>query len=126
MSLSNSLQNVHQLLEQRANRLEQKVAAAQARGSDDPNDVTDRKDEANERVLAEVGNAEVERDLAELRQIALARQRIADGSYGRCVDCGVDIDPRRLLAQLAAARCIRCQAEAEAEAERNPHATPRG
>ena len=37
----------------------------------------------------------------------------ADNSYGRCVDCGVDIDPRRLLAQPAAARCIRCQAEAE-------------
>ena len=117
MPLSNSLQNVLQLLEQRANQLEQEVAAAQARSSDDPNDVTDRKDEANQRELAEIGNAEVERDLAELREIALARQRIADGSYGRCADCGVDIDPRRVLAQPAAARCTRCQAEAE----RNPH-----
>ena len=122
MPLSNSLQTVQQLLERRAKQLEQDVAAAQARGNDDPNDVTDRKDEANARMLAEVGNAEVERDLAELRQIALARQRIADGSYGRCADCGVDIDPRRLLAQPTAARCTRC----EAEAERKPHATLRG
>ena len=122
MPLSNSLQTVDQLLEQRATQLEQEVAAAQARGNDDPNDVTDRKEEANERVLAEIGNAEVERDLAELREIALARQRIADGSYGRCADCGVDIDPRRLLVQPAAARCTRCQTEAE----RGPHATPRG
>ena len=122
MPLSNSLQTVQQLLEQRAKQLEQEVAAAQVRGNDDPNDVTDRKDEANARVLAEIGNAEVERDLAELREIALARQRIADGSYGRCVDCGADIDPSRLLAQLAAVRCTRCQAEVE----RSPHATLRG
>lgn len=122
MPLSNSLQTVQQLLERRAKQLEHEVAAAQARRNDDPNDVTDRKDEANERVLAEIGNAEVERDLEELRQIALARQRIADGSYGRCADCGVDIDPRRLLAQPTAARCTHCQAEAE----RNPHATVRG
>jgi len=122
MPLSNSLQNVRQLLEQRAKQLEQEVAAAQARASDDTNDVTDRKDEANQRVLAEIGNAEVERDLAELRDIALARQRIDDSSYGRCTDCGVDIDPRRLLAQPAAARCTRCQAEAE----QNPHPSSRG
>lgn len=122
MPLSNSLQNVRQLLEQRAKQLEQEVAAAQARASDDTNDVTDRKDEANQRVLAEIGNAEVERDLAELRDIALALQRIADSSYGRCTDCGVDIDPRRLLAQPAAARCTRCQAEAE----QNPHPSSRG
>ena len=122
MPLPPSLQAVHQLLEQRAKQLEQEVSAAQARGNDDLNDVTDRKDEANDRLLAVVGNAEVERDLAELRAIALARERIADGSYGRCTDCGVDIDPRRLLAQPTAIRCTRCQAEAE----RHPQATPRG
>ena len=120
MPLSNALENVDQLLEQRAKQLEQEVAAVQARGSDDPNEVTDRKDEASQRVLAEIGNAEAERDLAELREISLARQRIAANSYGRCVDCGIDIDPRRLLAQPAAARCTRCQTEAERSATRRP------
>lgn len=52
------------------------VAAAQARGDDGLHDVTDRKDEANEHLLAVIGGAEVERDLAELREIALARERI--------------------------------------------------
>ena len=122
MPLPTSPQTVHLLLERRAEQLEQEIAAAQARGNDDPNDVTDRKDEANERSLAVVGNAEVERDLAELRQIALARERIADGSYGRCADCGIDIDPRRLLAQPTATRCTHCQAGAE----RHPQATLRG
>ena len=122
MPLPPSLQAVHQLLKQRAKQLEQEVSAAQARGNDDLNDVTDRKDEANDRLLAVVGNAEVERDLAELRAITLARERIADGSYGRCTDCGVDINPRRLLAQPTATRCTPCQAEAE----RHPQATLRG
>ena len=122
MPLPISLHTVRQLLEQRAKQLELEIAAAQARGNDDPNDVTDRKDEANERLLAVIGNAQVERDLAELREIALARQHIADGSYGRCADCGLDINPRRLLAQPTATRCTRCQAEAE----RHPRATLRG
>ncbi len=122
MPLPISLQTVHQLLEQREGQLRQEVSTVQARGNDDPNDVTDRKDEANDRLLAAVGNAEVERDLEELRAITLARQRIADGSYGRCADCGLEIDPRRLLAQPTATRCTRCQAEAE----RHPQATLRG
>ena len=113
MNLPTSLQTVRQLLEQRAKQLEQEIAAAQVRGNDDQNDVTDRKDEANESFLALIGNAEVERDLAELREITLARERIADGSYGRCADCGADINPHRLLAQPAATRCTHCQAEAE-------------
>lgn len=121
MPLPTSLQTVHQLLKQRERQLLQEVSTAQARGNDDLHDVTDRKDEANDRLLAQVGNAEVERDLEELRAIALACERIADGSYGRCTDCGVDIDPLRLLAQPTAFRCTRCQAEAE----RHPQATPR-
>ena len=119
MPLSNSLKNVDQLLEERAKQLEQEVAGVQEPGSDDPDEVTDHKDEAGQRVLEEIVNAEAERDLVELREIALARQRIADNRYGRCVDCGVDMDPRRLLAQPAAARCTRCQADAE----RGPNAT---
>ena len=113
MPLPTSLQTVRQLLDERAKQLEEEIAAAQARGDDALNDVTDRKDEANERFLAVIGGAVVERDLAELREIALARERIADGRYGRCADCGVGIDPRRLLAQPTAARCTFCQGKAE-------------
>ena len=121
MPLPVSLQTVHQLLDRRAEQLEQEIAAAQARSDDSPHDVTDRKDEANERLLAVISDAEVERDLAELREIALARKRMADGNYGRCADCGADIDPRRLLAQPTASRCTLCQAEAE----RHPQPPPR-
>ena len=116
------IQTVRQQLDQRAKQLEQEVAAAQARGDDGLRDVTDRKDAANEHLLAVISGAEVERDLAELREIALARERIADGSYGRCADCGADIDAHRLLVQPTASRCTFCQNEAE----RRPQATLRG
>ncbi|MBA3623853.1 MAG: TraR/DksA family transcriptional regulator [Methylibium sp.] len=106
-------QTVLALLARRENQLEQDVASAQVRSDAAGHEVTDRKDEANERSLAVVGSAEIERDLAELREIALARERITAGSYGECVDCGEAIDPRRLQAQPTAIRCIACQGRAE-------------
>ena len=38
-----------------------------------------------------------------------------NGGYGRCRDCGMEIDPRRLAADPAAALCITCRQSAEAE-----------
>lgn len=48
-------------------------------------------------------------DLAELRDIDLALQRVANGTYGACVDCGRAIDPVRLDARPAARECIICK-----------------
>jgi RNA polymerase-binding transcription factor DksA len=53
--------------------------------------------------------AELSRDQDELRDIEAARRRLADGSYGICTDCGVDIGFERLHAEPEAARCIECQ-----------------
>jgi DnaK suppressor protein len=53
--------------------------------------------------------ADESRDFAELRAIEAARQRMSDGTYGRCTDCGVDIGLQRLRAEPEAARCIDCQ-----------------
>jgi DnaK suppressor protein len=54
-------------------------------------------------------NAAATRDLAELRSIEAARNRIEKGTYGQCVDCETDISYERLLAQPAAERCAPCQ-----------------
>lgn len=43
-----------------------------------------------------------------------ALQRIADGSYGRCVDCGRELPDERLEARPEAARCVDDQRKAEA------------
>lgn len=57
--------------------------------------------------------AERQRDAAELATVRAARQRLAAGHYGRCVQCGDDIDRARLGAQPAAARCAACQTDFE-------------
>jgi RNA polymerase-binding transcription factor DksA len=69
----------------------------------------DPGDESVARMIAELDQAEVSRDVGELRRLDEARRRFDEGSYGNCADCGNDIDYRRLRVQPAAIRCIRCQ-----------------
>jgi DnaK suppressor protein len=54
-----------------------------------------------------------EREAAELNDIDAALQRLSDGSYGACVDCGADIPRPRPLASPTALRCIACQSVQE-------------
>ena len=54
-----------------------------------------------------------EHESAELRAVEAALQRIELGSYGQCIDCGVDIPAPRLHAAPTAARCIDCQEKIE-------------
>lgn len=69
----------------------------------------DKADVAIADQAADLGNAELMRDLRELRELEDAQARLAIGSYGRCVDCNSDIPYARLRAQPAASRCIACQ-----------------
>ena len=47
-------------------------------------------------------------EIQEVHQIQGALRRIAEGTYGVCVQCGADIDPKRLEALPIATRCISC------------------
>ena len=38
-----------------------------------------------------------------------ALQRIADGTYGRCIECGDEIPHERLVVNPTAERCFLCQ-----------------
>jgi RNA polymerase-binding transcription factor DksA len=71
--------------------------------------VRDIGDEAVADLITDVDQAEVARDIDELRELNAAHRRLADGSYGICMDCGADIGVERLRAQPAAARCVACQ-----------------
>jgi len=73
----------------------------------------DRGEEALADLVADLGNAEVTRDLHELRGLESALRRIADGGFGLCADCGADIPLERLRVQPAAERCLECQARHE-------------
>ena len=114
------LKNLERRLDSREAQLRQEITAARHRSAGQaPGEVTDAKDAAAINAETVVADAEVARDLAELRDIHLARERIADESYGACIDCGDDIDVRRLLAQPETSRCLQCQGCAERAAAGN-------
>lgn len=54
-----------------------------------------------------------EHDVAELETIEMALQRIAQGTYGLCEVCDMQIPLTRLLAFPPALRCLTCQSAAE-------------
>jgi len=64
--------------------------------------------------------AEVSRDAGELSEIEAALARLADGTYGTCVECAAPIPFARLHANPSAARCIACQERLETGSRRGP------
>ena len=48
-----------------------------------------------------------------LKSTKIAKQRLEDGSYGYCDECGETIAFNRLQAYPDAAMCIECQSDAE-------------
>ena len=49
-----------------------------------------------------------------IRKIKAALQRIQEGTYGECEECGEDISPARLQARPVTSYCIRCKTKLEA------------
>jgi RNA polymerase-binding protein DksA len=106
------------LIEERRDALLDEIRREVARGRDESyaevaGATHDAGDEALADMVADLANAEVTRDLGEVRGLDAALRRIADGNFGICVDCGSDIPLARLQAQPGAARCIECQARHE-------------
>ena len=71
--------------------------------------VRELEDESFADLIVDVGLAEIDRDLDELRAIDAALLRMADGSYGICAACDRPIDVKRLNLTPQALRCIDCQ-----------------
>jgi DnaK suppressor protein len=55
----------------------------------------------------------VRRKNEELFRIEDTLRRIEEGDYGVCLDCGLDIPPRRLELMPEAVRCTQCQERLE-------------
>ena len=73
-------------------------------------DTLDEVQFAGERELA-IRNLDRESRL--LQSIRSALARMEDGSYGVCLQCDTQINPKRLSAVPWAAYCVRCQEEAD-------------
>lgn len=75
--------------------------------------VGDTGDESVAHMMTDLSLSAATRDVNELRDVDRALRRIADGTYGECVDCGGDIDYERLKAYPTAMRCVTCQTQHE-------------
>ena len=73
-------------------------------------DVLDEIQSAGEREL-EIRNLDRESNL--LRKVRSSLGRIADGTYGKCLHCEVEIKAKRLAAVPWTAYCIQCQEAAD-------------
>ena len=73
----------------------------------------DSGDQATGDALADLNLAIIDRHVREIRDIEAAKARIADGSFGACIDCRADIGFERLLAYPTAKRCFVCQRQHE-------------
>jgi RNA polymerase-binding protein DksA len=103
---------------ERQRLLTEEVSAQRAQAAEEGNDDAiggpgDAGDESVVRMATDLHLQEAGRDLEEMRAIDGALTRIADGSYGRCDECGIEIDYARLEAQPAALRCVECQTQFE-------------
>lgn len=73
----------------------------------------DSGDAAAASLLRDITEAEIIRDVGEVRDIVAAEQRLAAGQYGICIDCGSAIRYKRLDAYPTAKRCLACQERRE-------------
>lgn len=78
-------------------------------GSASIDQIIEGGDYASADAMAGLDLAEAQRDIQELRDVDAARGRLADGTYGVCVDCGEEIADARLVAYPTATRCTACQ-----------------
>ena len=73
----------------------------------------DTLDQVQFAAARELKTRSLERETGQLREVRAALKRIADGTYGDCLDCDEPIGPKRLTAVPWATLCIRCQERAE-------------
>lgn len=78
---------------------------------------SDQADDADAVENAERMNAITRNAQVLLDQVNAALRRVAEGTYGICVNCGKEIAERRLEALPYATLCIECQAKAEHSAQ---------
>jgi DnaK suppressor protein len=75
--------------------------------------IGDSADHAETQLRASLENRLIDHRLDEMRALCAARERIENGTFGLCVDCGEAIGAARLAALPTAARCAACQSAQE-------------
>lgn len=117
--MTNSLdfQAIRRALEEQITFLRDRIARDEAylRTPAGPN--PDHFDLAQAQITREQRAVTLAQTRQQLAQIEIALQRLDDGTYGQCAQCGEPIEPGRLSVLPYASLCVRCQAKQETLAE---------
>jgi len=85
------------------------------------NEPGDSGDESLANALADFNLTVLDRHIDAMRDIEAALQRIKNGEYGVCMDCGDDVAFARLQAYPTAKRCLTCQEKRERDYAHEGH-----
>jgi RNA polymerase-binding transcription factor DksA len=116
---SEQLSQLTQQVAAERNRLRQDIRNELTRSDDEQyaslaGQVHDAGDESVADLLSDVNTAIISHSIKELREIEAAQERLREGTYGTCAECGEAIPVERLQAYPAARLCIADQERYEA------------
>ena len=97
------------MLEERRLEIQQKLRSLRETLPAEADNVRDAEEQSVDDFVQEVDFALMQMKSETLRKIDEAIQRLEDGSYGACVECGEEIAAARLSALPFAERCRSCQ-----------------
>ncbi len=99
---------VKEALAHRLGELEEKIKQMSSEQVSD-DQVQDPGDQALTSTMETLRSSLQDSELQEYHRILRALEKIEDGSYGICSDCGENISEKRLSLYPNAARCLSCQ-----------------
>ena len=114
------LSELAQKLEAERSRLRQDIREELTRSEHEQfADLTDQVHDSGEEsvadMLTDINTAIIGNSIKALREVEAAQERMREGSYGCCEECGEDIPFARLQAYPAAKLCVTDQERYEAE-----------
>jgi DnaK suppressor protein len=107
-SIKQDLSEIKAELIDRRNELEEKLRQLSSEKISD-DEVQDPGDQALSSTMETLHNSLQDTELAEYNRIVRAIEKVEDGTYGICSDCGAPIAEKRLQSYPNAERCLGCQ-----------------
>lgn len=107
--LSKLEQALDELEKKSARDLRQDIAQSGELFAQAAGEAPDAGDRSMADLEAALEAADIERHGGAIEDVLASRARIAEGSYGVCIDCDNDIDFERLKVNPTASRCVPCQ-----------------
>ncbi|HEY3122102.1 MAG TPA: TraR/DksA C4-type zinc finger protein [Vicinamibacteria bacterium] len=110
-------QILKQMLVERRREIQEKLRSLRETLPETAREVRDAEEQSVDDFVQHMDFALMEMKSETLRRIDAALQRLEEGTYGTCTECGTEISEARLRALPFAILCRQCQEEEESRSE---------